>query len=211
MGFFFHATNLLGSRRVEEKKAYWRLHGAERFTPLEAAIHARDELAAALLAASKNDERIRAKLGEVAYSIVLYAPKGVSREEAFQRLPEEWQAIYLNYIADENARHATYKKVTEEKFAPDELNRAWNRLLQLDIPEDFQKLWDASWERTHVADLLNATGLDTRELALWMRVLVDHGLGWWPDRMFKGFQHKLQLPNDASEDVRRLGRRLGLE
>lgn len=210
MSFLSHAVRLLGSRRVDEKKSYWRQHGGRRFTPQEAALQLRDELADVLLEASHTDEHIRSRLGEVAHSIALMAPSADKRQ-AFQSLPAEWWTIYMDHIAHENARYAVYRDVVDATFSPDELETAWQRLLQPDMPDAVRRLWGASWERTHVADLVKTTGLTARDMALWMRVLVDHDLGRWPCRMFQGFQHKLSLPDSASKDVRRVGGRLGLE
>ncbi|WP_246082583.1 hypothetical protein [Rubellimicrobium rubrum] len=208
--FFQHAARLLGSRPVEEKQAYWRQHGRERFTPEDAALRARDEIADELLRAARTNERVRDGLGEVAHSIALEAPTRDRLKESFRSLSEEWWSIYLDHTEKQNARFAFYREIASQKFSRDELASAWGRLLEPKMPEAVLRLWEASRERRHVADLAASMGVSAKEMALWMRVLSDHDLGSGPCLTFQGFQRRLCLPSKSSEEVRRVGERLGL-
>ncbi len=172
------------TRRIAEKKAYWREQGKRNhITPTEAVCTALTEIIDGIYAETRDRKDMHDTFanfaGALHFALSLdYEGKPYVRPE--DRLPERWKPFYEENRRRREAKKADLKQraneIQEHRFQREEIDVAWKRLLSGDVPDEARRIWKASGSpRKGGHAIASAAGVSLKEFIFWMIVFRDHG------------------------------------
>ncbi|RWF21269.1 hypothetical protein [Mesorhizobium sp.] len=181
------------TRRIAEKKAYWREQGKrQKMTANGAAYTGLLEVIDGIYAETRDRKDMQdvfvAFAGELYYATIENYEGGpyVPPE---QRLPDRWKPFYETYRSRRNEKEADLKQradeIGEHRFPREEIGAAWNRLMSGDVPDEVRRIWKASSPpRKSGHAIAKAAGVQLKDFVFWMVVLRDHG--WMSEDVVQG-------------------------
>jgi len=171
------------SRRIQEKKAYWRERGKrDRMTAAGAVRTGLLEIIDGIYA----ETRDRSDMYDVfvGFAASLYNATGDDYREPHiptaDRLTERWKPFHQEYRRRCEEKKADLGRradeLTAHRFSRDDIEAAWGRLLSGDVPDDTRRIWKAAASpRKSGHSIAEAAGVTIRDFVFWMVVFRDHG------------------------------------
>ncbi|RWG50501.1 MAG: hypothetical protein EOQ62_04305 [Mesorhizobium sp.] len=172
------------SRRIAEKKAFWREQGKRRKMTANAAAYAGLlEVMDGIYSESrdrKDMQDVFVEFAAVLYYATIEHYDGGPYVLPEDRLPDRWKPFYEIYRNRRNDKEADLKKradeIGEHRFPREEIGAAWNRLMSGDVPDEVRRIWKASSPpRKSGHAVAKAAGVPLKDFVFWMVVLRDRG------------------------------------
>lgn len=173
------------SKELQEKRFHWRerLGRLRGLTPEEAAFRAYEEFAESYVAANRGQPEAEREFQDMAFALEYAAPytdkDGQYRDrKAF--LSPFWLAHLEKYQARRAGEKSEQERQTAEilslRFGHDELDAAWAQLVAGDIAWQAKAVFEASRVRTTPHQIAAKTGVDIRDVMLWLIAFRTQGL-----------------------------------
>jgi len=205
------------SRRIAEKKAYWREQGKRnRITATEAVCTALSEIIDGIYSETCDRKDMRDTF--VAFAGALHFALSLDTEgkpyvRPDDRLPERWRPFYEENKRRREAKKADLKsraaEIQEHRFQREEINDAWKGLLSGDVPDEARRIWKASGSpRKSGHAIASAAGVSLKDFVFWMIVFRQHG---WisedvvvDEHLYANQEYFLKYHKSLGADMKRL-------
>lgn len=172
------------SKRIEEKREYWREHGRNyKLTPDEAAYNALEDLANTVYVDHSGKDTMDSTWVELAQALYYASPLITSDGKYVppkERLQERWRPYYEKYRLNQDAikrdKESRANEIQSHRFDQDLLNEAWNKLIIGEVSGEVCAIWRCSGApRKTGHQIATAAGVTLRDFVFWMVVFRTHG------------------------------------
>ena len=205
------------SRRVDEKRSYWREHGRKQeLTPNQAVFKAVEDIANSIYIEHSDRERMQSTWLELA--LIQKTAADSAKLDGQQvlsgtRLSDRWQTYYAAYCAkreeERSEKDRRAAEVQSHRFDRDAIDDAWHNLLAGNLSDEVRSIWLHSGSPRKTAhEIATQANVSIRDFVFWMVVLRDHGLMYedivWNEVLYSNCEDRKNLDREVKLLVDRL-------
>jgi hypothetical protein len=168
-------------QRIREKKYLWREEKGRWYSPRLAAYKAYEEFCEEYYRANidlPNSEQDFIQMGAALESAAPYLDEEGKYKDSASFLTDKWRTYLSVYRVErekeKNEEEKHSNEITSFRFDMSELDSAWNRICEGNIPDVASRIWHHAFPRKSGHEIAREAGVTLREFVFWMCVFRRH-------------------------------------